>query len=1096
MEFSRDELVKIVERSSTITERLGIEFLPNNASEFDNVVHSRLEKWCQLAAKGDQKQFEKRLTWDGLTLGVVRRALAPVCLIDKQNLPSWVETLNAVVKASAIVFVETLEKNSVAEYRCLEPEAPVPFEELFLPFIYVARQKLIAQADSSYHLVSEEAHAMLERSLLASLAGLCLSVTELKFSDFRTSKQSTLAYLLRHSHNIPSKEQYKAFIKEMLKEGGLLSFFQEYPVLARLVATVTDFWVDAIGEFLLRLASDWSKIQQTFQAEAELGQVVAIQPSLSDPHNNRRSVIAVAFASGLKLIYKPRDLGLEEAYFKLLAWFNQRGVPLPFKLLKVLNYSTYGWVEFVKSLPCQDKQEVQRYYQRTGMVLCVLYILKASDCHHENLIASGEYPVLVDMEMLMHHQAREIEAPGKYAKAPYLANQLLYEDSVLRSNLLPQWLFGTDRKVTFDLSGLGGDSEQETSYRVPKLNNINTDDMSLRYESVKMLPKANVPSLDGITLSPNDYVEEIVDGFQQMYHFLVKHREALLAPDNPLAALAHQRVRFVFRPTRVYASVLKSTLQPRYLRDGVERSIQLDALSRALLLSDSKSPFWPLLRVELQALEQMDMPHFAAYSDSDALSISPTQNLEQCFQEPSYLGVITRLQKLSNKDLAQQIAIIRTSLYSRVASTIGSILLSENICQKVLHLNAVAPLSQEQIVQQAVAIAQDLRLRAIRADDSSATWIGLGYMPQAQRFQLQPMGYGLYDGSCGVALFLAALETVTGDNGFRDLALEALLPLRKVLQDSDSKIQKKIAKQIGIGGGMGLGSILYALVRISQFLGEPALLEDAKQAASLLTLEYITTDQNLDIMSGSAGAILGLLALHKATAEPTVLEQATTCGNHLLNSRTTSDAGYRAWSTLDRKLITGFSHGAAGIAYALLQLYETAQDSIFLEAVKEAIAYERSVFSPEAENWPDFRGEKNLFMSSWCHGAPGIGLARLSGLSVLDTCEIRQDIEVALKTTQHSSLLRVDHLCCGNFGMIEVLLVAARQLSCPKLLETAQKRAAWVVKRAEQAGSFHLFPNLYKDIYNPSFFMGTAGIGYELLRLGYPDLLPSVLLWQ
>ncbi len=32
--------------------------------------------------------------------------------------------------------------------------------------------------------------------------------------------------------------------------------------------------------------------------------------------------------------------------------------------------------------------------------------------------------------------------------------------------------------------------------------------------------------------------------------------------------------------------------------------------------------------------------------------------------------------------------------------------------------------------------------------------------------------------------------------------------------------------------------------------------------------------------------------------------------------------------------------------------------------------------------------------------------------------------------------------------------------------------------------------------YQTGFCQGTAGIGYELLRLGYPDLLPSVLLWQ
>jgi lantibiotic modifying enzyme len=76
------------------------------------------------------------------------------------------------------------------------------------------------------------------------------------------------------------------------------------------------------------------------------------------------------------------------------------------------------------------------------------------------------------------------------------------------------------------------------------------------------------------------------------------------------------------------------------------------------------------------------------------------------------------------------------------------------------------------------------------------------------------------------------------------------------------------------------------------------------------------------------------------------------------------------------------------------------------------------------------------------------------------------------------------------------LLVAAQKLSRPELLETAQKQAAWVVAKAKQVGAFHLFPNLPKDVYNPGFFLGTAGIGYELLRLAYPNLVPSVLLWD
>jgi lantibiotic modifying enzyme len=128
--------------------------------------------------------------------------------------------------------------------------------------------------------------------------------------------------------------------------------------------------------------------------------------------------------------------------------------------------------------------------------------------------------------------------------------------------------------------------------------------------------------------------------------------------------------------------------------------------------------------------------------------------------------------------------------------------------------------------------------------------------------------------------------------------------------------------------------------------------------------------------------------------------------------------------------------------------------------------------------------------------AKNIGLGRLGGLSILETSEIHQDIEVALQTTQKYDLQGVDHLCCGNLGRCEVLLLAAQKLSRPELLTIAQQRAGWVVARAKQAGGYQLFPNLPNHVFSPDFFGGTAGIGYELLRLAYPEVLPSVLLWE
>lgn len=90
----------------------------------------------------------------------------------------------------------------------------------------------------------------------------------------------------------------------------------------------------------------------------------------------------------------------------------------------------------------------------------------------------------------------------------------------------------------------------------------------------------------------------------------------------------------------------------------------------------------------------------------------------------------------------------------------------------------------------------------------------------------------------------------------------------------------------------------------------------------------------------------------------------------------------------------------------------------------------------------------------------------------------------------------MDNLCCGNFGRFELLLVASQKLSRSEFREMASKKAAQVLANAAKRREYKLFGNLPNHVFSPSFFQGTAGIGYQLLRLAYPELLPSVLLWE
>ena len=144
----------------------------------------------------------------------------------------------------------------------------------------------------------------------------------------------------------------------------------------------------------------------------------------------------MTFASGRRLVYKPKDMGTEAAYQRLLAWLNDQGAPLSFKVLRVLDRSTHGWEEFVPHRRASNPDQGRRYYERAGTLLCLFYVLEVTDCHYENIVASGEYPVLVDAETVMHHRAGALIPADDNARSEAF-DQI--DHSVLRTGLSPRW---------------------------------------------------------------------------------------------------------------------------------------------------------------------------------------------------------------------------------------------------------------------------------------------------------------------------------------------------------------------------------------------------------------------------------------------------------------------------------------------------------------------------------------------------------------------------------------------------------------------------------------------------------------------------------
>lgn len=303
--------------------------------------------------------------------------------------------------------------------------------------------------------------------------------------------------------------------------------------------------------------------------------------------------------------------------------------------------------------------------------------------------------------------------------------------------------------------------------------------------------------------------------------------------------------------------------------------------------------------------------------------------------------------------------------------------------------------------------------------------------------------------------------------------------------------------------------MIYGLIHLAHWSESDQAFTTAQHVAKWLTASVFERDNILDLSGGTAGAVIGLLTLHKITGNKQYLEQAIQGGEHLLAARIKDTAsGVRIWPYQHKseRPLTGFSHGAAGIAYSLLTLNDRLNGSgtKFREAAQEAIAYERAVFDEQQCNWPDFRQpqeeidqEQQKCMTAWCHGAPGIGLSRALMQPYLpDDDMLDQEIETAVKTTCNHPLKAPDHLCCGNFGRIAILHTIGQLTNDTELIETAKRKAAACMKRAQKDGQYLFTIPQKGDCPNVSLFRGIGGVAYTLLQLARPGEYPSLLMME
>ena len=394
----------------------------------------------------------------------------------------------------------------------------------------------------------------------------------------------------------------------------------------------------------------------------------------------------------------------------------------------------------------------------------------------------------------------------------------------------------------------------------------------------------------------------------------------------------------------------------------------------------------------------------------------------------------------------------------------------------------------------AVQIAHQICRDAIWYGDH-CNWVGAAREegPDGQpTLAYRSLGPDLYGGTSGVAVFLAHAHDAAGEPSARRASLGAIHHAIATLD--------RLNGPGGAGLYTGRLGVALAAAWVGAVLQEGGLLE---QAASIVDRLEPFDGKEYDLLSGRAGAIVGMLVLRRLLDDDELLDRALRFGDELLEGADRTRDGF-SWASPSYPTfgnLTGFSHGAAGGASALLELFAATGDPVYRQGAEQACAYERSLYDPEARNWPDLRAPPGReepaapsFATFWCHGAPGIALSRLRGYQVLQDETLRAEACVAVQTTSEAVTAGLSarsgnySLCHGHAGNAEVLLEAATLLGPGHgpgrdlALEVAEAGVESYADRSEP------WPcGTYEGV-TPNLFLGLAGIGLFYLRLHDPRI--------
>ncbi len=915
------------------------------------------------------------------------------------------------------------------------------FSKLYEGFLTVAYEGFIEQIEDNERFCTKELINGFLENVLQQMKSISMRILIEEMNENNTKK-----------------DKFSNFIKRLQVSEYVKKIFIKYPVLERCLWECASRNVIFFSELFNRIVTDKTEIEKNILKGHKIKKITGINGCSSDLHFSGRQVIQLEIDNEKSIIYKPHSIENEKYFDEFLNLFgNACGIEM--YLIKKVIRKDYGWLESVEKHECVNIDELRRYYYRVGIIIFISYLLGTNDIHCENIIAFGEFPVVIDLENIVSMNAIE---NIKYRDETL---NMKLKESVINSGILPNaW-------KEANLSAISGGNNSKVSFKIPVVKQYGSDNMHIGYENYVIRCDKNRATLNGEFIVPGKFEEEILRGFETAYCFALNHKKEI---KKRLESLQEIRGRYLISDTQKYFMLLSSSYHPYVMKNAADREFMLYSLWRGRnfkLELDSA-----IVEAEIYDLIKNDIPYFYFYLDKTDLYDSRGFKIKNYFYQVPRERLYKKLELINPRDMRYQKLLINLSL---------SVMNEEHIkkSSKYYHIKEMIEkpylYSNKKLLSIAESIGEKLLKEAVYSKDkSSINWFSISLVNSEDgTVNIQSCGNYLYDGLAGILIYMHMLSMYSERKKYvyvcKMLEKQLFLYTENICKD----FKKVQSKNSGIYNGEG--SIVYAYLILFWMSKKSEYIEYAEKHMQIV-IKLAKSDKKYDLLDGIAGAIVALCYLYQATDKKMYLTEAEEVAKRLMLNATIIDDGI-GWKQIEGETpLLGMAHGNAGILMAFSQLYKLTNKKNYYSAIIKALRYERSNYNCEIGDWIDFRAtDKKINFrkqnsAAWCHGAGGILLSRLT-LSKLDIEpeereELNKEIERAYSCIKKNKLRKELCLCHGVCG--NLLIISAYE---------KDKRIKHYYDIDKEKGKNIGNNILTKEWFNPGLMNGYTGIGYYFL---------------